>query len=308
MEYVRTFLESSSIAGFNHISTSRKGWRIFWIIVVTFGFCTAGFLIYESFKSWDESPIQTTLETSPISEMRFPKVTVCPPKDTYTDLNYNVMVADNLTKSIDSYDLYLYAKNVVKDQTFLDKFNKIQELNGFHNWYHGYTYKWYSKNARETRYSLFTYATSGSISTPYFREKFNPSLVEKEFILQMTIYPPNTALDNPNITFHLKIEKNILRGISRTSFDRLSITSEGLIMMGEASINEDTVKLTTRFTQKRKSIILTLNRKITSDDLSVNNLDSIPGFNMSWWYTGAEVRPDDHNDFMNENKTLLFRR
>ena len=210
MEYVRTFLESSSIAGFNHISTSRKGWRFFWITVVTFGFCTAGFLIYESFKSWDESPIKTTLETLPISEMRFPKVTVCPPKDTYTDLNYNVMVSDNLTKSVDSYDLYLYAKNVVKDHTFLDKFNKIQELNGFYNWYHGYSYRWFSKYARETWYRLVTYATSGSISTPYFGEKLNPILIEKEFGLQMTIYPPKAAMDNQNIKFHLKIEKNIL--------------------------------------------------------------------------------------------------
>ena len=53
------------------------------------------------------------------------------------------MVADNLTKSVDSYDLYLYTKNVVKDHTFLDKFNKIQELNGFYNWYHGYPYRWF---------------------------------------------------------------------------------------------------------------------------------------------------------------------
>ena len=308
MEYVRTFLESSSIAGFNHISTSRKGWRLFWIIVVTFGFFISGFLIHESFKSWQESPIKTTLETLPISEMMFPKVTVCPPKDTYTDLNYDVIVADNLTKNIDSYDLYLYAADVVKDHTFLDKFNNLKESNGFYNWYHGYTQRGFSKrNSRETRYSLSTFATSGSISTPYFGEKFNPSLVEKVITLQMTLFPPKAALDNPNIKLHLKIEKNILRGISRTSYDSFSV--EGLYLMGE----DDTVELTFNFTKSNSNllnnhVILTLNRKITSDDLAVNNLDSMPGFNLSWTYTGAEVKPDDHNYFMNGNKTLLFRR
>ena len=189
---------------------------------------------------------KTTIETLPISEMRFPKVTVCPPKNSFTDLNYDIILADNLTKNVNAYDLYLYAKNLVKEHTFLDKFNKFKELNDYENWYHGYTYRLNSRKPRET---------SGSISTPYFGEKFNPSLIEKEFIRQVYIYAPKAALDNPNIKLKLRIEKNILRGISRTSYDTLSITSDGLIMMGEESINEDNVELITNFTQTRKNIV-----------------------------------------------------
>lgn len=310
MEYVRTFLDSSSIHGLSNISTSKKYWRLFWIMVVTFGFCTAGFLIYKSFQSWEESPIKTTIETLPISEMIFPKVTVCPPKNSFTDLNYDVILADNLTKNINSYDLYLHAKKLVKEHTFLDKFNKFKELNDYENWYHGYTYRLNSRKPRETRYSysLYTYATSGSISTPHFGEKFKPNLIEKEFIMQVYIYAPKAALDNPNIKLKLRVEKNMLRGISRASYDTLSIELDGLIMMGEESINEDKVDLIANFTQTRKNIVLTLNRKVTSADLAVNTLNSMPGFNISWWYSGTDVKPYDHYGSWNVSKTLLFRK
>ena len=82
MERVRTFLETSTIHGLNYISTTRKYSRLFWILIVIVGFSGAGFLINESFQSWSESPVKTTIETLPIAEIKFPKVTVCPPKNT----------------------------------------------------------------------------------------------------------------------------------------------------------------------------------------------------------------------------------
>ena len=89
MEGVGTFLESSTIHGLTYISTTKKYARLFWFLVVTSGFVGATLLIKESFDSWSESPVKTTIETIPISELKFPKVTVCPPRDTMTDLNYN---------------------------------------------------------------------------------------------------------------------------------------------------------------------------------------------------------------------------
>ena len=92
MEGVRTFLESSSISGLNHISTSKKCARAFWILVVITAFILSGFLIFESFDSWSNSPVRTTIETLDMREIKFPKVTVCPPKNTLTDLNYDFML------------------------------------------------------------------------------------------------------------------------------------------------------------------------------------------------------------------------
>ena len=97
MEGITTFLESSSIHGLTYISTTRKYARLFWILVVITGFSVASFLIKESFDSWSESPVKTTIETLPIAEIKLPKVTVCPPKNTFTDLNYDLMMTENMT-------------------------------------------------------------------------------------------------------------------------------------------------------------------------------------------------------------------
>ena len=92
MEGVKTFLESSSISGLNHIATSKKCARVFWILVVITAFILSGFLIFESFDSWSNSPVRTTIETLDMRDIHFPKVTVCPPKNTLTDLNYDFML------------------------------------------------------------------------------------------------------------------------------------------------------------------------------------------------------------------------
>ena len=96
MEGVKTFLESSSIGGLNHIATSKKFARLFWILAVVAGFSGAVFLIQLSFQSWSLSPVKTTIETLPLSRITLPKVTVCPPKNTFTDLNYDLMRAEEM--------------------------------------------------------------------------------------------------------------------------------------------------------------------------------------------------------------------
>ena len=97
MEYIKIFLESTTIHGLSYISTTKRIVKLFWIFVVLSGFTGAGFMIYQSFQSWNESPVKTTIETRPITEITFPKVTVCPPKNTYTDLNYDLVKASNMT-------------------------------------------------------------------------------------------------------------------------------------------------------------------------------------------------------------------
>ena len=113
MEGVRLFLESSSIHGLSYISSTRKYLRLFWILIVTIGFGCAANLIFASFKSWAISPVSTTIETLPLSEMKLPKVTVCPPKNTFTDLNYDLMLAENKT-----FTLILVPLNSITGKSF----------------------------------------------------------------------------------------------------------------------------------------------------------------------------------------------
>ena len=107
MDGVRTFLESSTIHGLSYISTTRRLIKLLWIFIVIGGFTGAGIIIYQSFDNWADSPVTTTLETQPISEITFPKVTVCPPKDTFTDLNYDLEMTKNLTLDVQQRDKML---------------------------------------------------------------------------------------------------------------------------------------------------------------------------------------------------------
>ena len=79
METVTTYLESGSINGLNHIAATKKWDRLFWILVVNGGFIISTFLIVEMYMAWGDNPVRTDVDTLPMSEIRFPKVTVCPP-------------------------------------------------------------------------------------------------------------------------------------------------------------------------------------------------------------------------------------
>ena len=100
MDGIKEFLESSAIHGLTYISTTRTALsKVFWIFVVVCGFITAFVLIDRSFVAWEKSPIATSIETFPISNVTFPRVTVCPPKGTNTALNYDLWKSENRTLS-----------------------------------------------------------------------------------------------------------------------------------------------------------------------------------------------------------------
>ena len=93
------------------------------------------------FQSLDCIWIQDLFETFPISEITFPKVTVCPPKKTYTDLNYDLMMTENITLSEEMRDeMFKYALEVINEESFSgNNWTKLHEKDRFYNWYHGYT-------------------------------------------------------------------------------------------------------------------------------------------------------------------------
>ena len=60
----------------------------------------------------------------------------------------------------------------------------------------------------------------------------------------------------------------------------------------------------TNFTPPSVYRSIGMKRKVSSEDVLQQKLDLMPGFRFSWWYTGAEVRPD--NKYKNEEMTKLF--
>ena len=98
MDILKEFLESSTIHGLTYISTSKsRAGKVFWALVVLGGFCSASYLINNSYVEWSTSPVAISIHTVPIEKLPFPKVTVCPPKGSNTALNPDLMVLKDKT-------------------------------------------------------------------------------------------------------------------------------------------------------------------------------------------------------------------
>ena len=147
MENLKIFFESSTIHGVSYLASTRKLQRLFWIFVVVTGFCGAGYLIKTSFKAWQDNPVTTTIETRPITEVQFPLITVCPPRGTYTNLNYDLEETKMINLDIQKYDFDLIDNFIahfqeLDFQKYLEEYrNGFQEENRYRNWYTGVRYR-----------------------------------------------------------------------------------------------------------------------------------------------------------------------
>ena len=307
MEDIKCFLESSTIHGLTRISSSRKYVGLFWIIVVFSGFIVAGVLIYNSFKSWDESPFKTTIESMPITKITFPKVTVCPPKNTFTDLNYGLMMTKNMILDNNTRDqLTDYADELLYDQLYdiaMNNLSKLEVKDRYYNWYHGYTelelpyiYTYY----RRIDYKLKTSATSGNISTKHFGENYNADKVETKLFYKVAVYPPNSVKNNSSLTLHTKVEKISLKYLS-SGEDRFQIGSDFSVNFEGIRNNSYTPPVGKYYTD----LSMSLTRDVIQADVRKQDLKLMPGFRITWHYSGMEVDPDSKYSDDYHTKTFV---
>lgn len=291
MEGFKLFLESSTIHGLTYISTTRRLARLFWVLVVLGGFSCALYLIHESFNSWTDSPITTTIETLPIRKITFPKVTVCPPKNTYTDLNYDLILANNITLS-DKKRLKLLknALSQIDDLSYMDKLNMLHEDYRFSNWYYRFTGIGQPILDEDTGYMklhIETSALAGSVNTQYFGEPFQKKKVANKVSLAVEINIPKSIRMDNNATLHFIVEKHSMQGLSNKSKEQylMSLTGGGT----EIPLPE-LVFINRSFTPPRyysRGFGLKKRDIVTSDiDATIMNL--MPGFKFSWFYTGIQ--------------------
>ena len=290
MEGVRTFLESSTIHGLTYISTTRKYARILWILIVLAGFIGASLLINESFDSWSESPIKTTLETKPISEIKFPKVTVCPPKNTFTDLNCNLIVTKNafLDNEIKE-ELTEYAMKVIQDHIHdevMANMNRLVEENRYYNWYNGIT--WielpYYLDDGTFKYNIYTWDTSGRVSTHFYGDTFDAENVEEKIGFRVDIFIPTLSRRNENTTLHFNVEKRSMTEL-KNGYERIFIEEEGYLDSGTTSSSKNFTPPNDRFLGMKRGV--KLERQITTDDVGNAKMDLMPGFEFSWYYSAS---------------------
>ena len=213
MENLMIFLESTSIHGLSYISTSKRHTtRLLWILVVSTGFIGAGVLIHQSFEGWADSPIKTTVETVAIDKMTFPKVTVCPPKNTYTDLNYELMMTQNMTLDNKTRnELYDYALELLLDhlnKEFMTNLSKLEDNDRYYNWYHAYTQLTvHQKSSKYMRYTINTSAKSGTIATNGFGRAYDAEKADTYTWYWVYVKTPRNFGKIYNLTLQFEIEK-----------------------------------------------------------------------------------------------------
>ena len=193
MDVLKDYLEASSLAGLSFISSSNSVWsRSAWIIAVIPSVFFAVYQIDSTFKSWDKNPVSTDIEVLPISGVKLPGITVCPPKGSHTALNYDLIRAKNITldnkdrqemiyHAIDllidddvvvaNEDMFTYGdmqRNILEGHTpLLTKFSKRYKPPDERN-EDAYKEWVFSRNTSE----FFTSETSGSLSNIGFGEEF----------------------------------------------------------------------------------------------------------------------------------------
>ena len=69
--------------------------KAIWVVIVSVSFGIAICLINHAYKEWQDWPIDTTITTTPISDLVFPKVPVCPQGESNTILNLPLQAVKN---------------------------------------------------------------------------------------------------------------------------------------------------------------------------------------------------------------------
>lgn len=304
MNYFQQFLESSTIHGLVHISTSQQFSRLFWIFVVFTGFSISTLLINDAFDNWAKSPIKTTIETKPISDLEFPKVTVCPPRNTFTDLNYDLIASENMTVSNETrqqlIDITLSEFYDPLYKQSLNNLKMLHEENRLENWYKGTTkisYP-YHDNDNSLNFQVSTSVTVGSLKTQFFGETIDVGKIES-FDILIEISTPKHVVKDPKFTLTLEIERQFLENdLDVMEIRTLSGDTVFTHDHGNRSFN------TFKINGPDEILQMILTRKVTKHKIDTN-LEDMPGVSIKWSYN-QQVEPD--SKFLNDGINAEFRR
>ena len=234
MELIKEFLESSTIHGLVYIGTKNHLTRLFWLTTVLVGFSVAAVMIQQSFANWEANPVATTLESHPLSKLSFPKVTVCPPRDTFTTLNLDIEMMENRSLQEQTNIRQILKRHLplaIFDSDFEENFSFFSKVtNVSKGWYFGDISIYFLRPP----YDLFPVYTveyrsselSGAASSPEFQEPFEEDTFKLFMQFRITIDVPKNLPSNASINIEFQFETEI--GIHKNWLEKVVIgSSEG---------------------------------------------------------------------------------
>ena len=284
MEEVKNFLRVSTIHGLFHVNTEKTWGKIFWIFVVFGGFTWAGYMIHTSIQSWYETPISTTIESLPISEIKLPNITICPPKDSILNLNYDIVKAENIKFDMSKRNEWLeYSMKVVQEKFYdeiMKNLTKVEDPHRFYNWYYGYakiTYPFYSTEDIQLFYILHISAPFGNISTLNYGKKYDKHVMDGDISVNVIIHVPTSKIYSIyTTTIKFDLEKITIE--ENSDNDQMSMDTVGIIDPGITHFSKNVTSA------RIDSYTVVLNRKIPSETINDIKLDMMPGFRLIWEY------------------------
>ena len=298
MNFFSEYLENASIHGLKYITHSRKLMKLFWILVVLSGLTGSVVLIYESFESWAKRPISTTIEPKAIKDLRFPRLTVCPPENTFTDLNYDLLKHNHKLDNNTTIELIDYAMEVIQDhmhQNIMSRLKTFEEENRFYNWYHGITEIKlpYYQNDGKGIFHINTWAPSGKVSTVNFGDKILDYTLERHAHYKLRLNIPQTVANNTNLTLNFNVEY-----VKIGEFENQFVIEEELDVGGREQREEN---ISISFTPPYESFQCKFFKKcynfkeiqlqilLSKSIPKILDLRQMPGFSASWYFSGEEV-------------------
>ena len=290
MEKVNDFLSSSTIHGLAYIPTSRGLLRLFWVLVVVSGFSTAAYLIVKSFRGWQESPISTSIEVLPITEMTFPNVTVCPPRDTLTLLNYDLRPPTSDVEDEARAELVEAVLEFAYQEMF-QLFSKFKEADRYRHWYEGSSdinLPHWNSHFKDISLNLKTFAQSGEIVTPHYGDSWEDDKYLNSFYWTARVLRPWTD-NNVSVVFH--VDQDIL------ATDHAEVVET--LPSGQSRMTLAEVETEENFVLYRRWLVDRQER----DKASTRG--RIPGFRVSWEWRDNSSKPD--RDFLTENAIFVRR-
>ena len=297
---IKEFLDTSTIHGLAYISSTKGPPKVFWTTVVVCSFLTAGLMISSSFSNWFDNPIATTEKTLSVKEVTFPTITVCPPRNTFTNLNWDLIKGQNLTideqtKNSMRYTMYEVIHGEFVKET-MAAFAFYNEESKSRNYYHGYDeLRWIEDVSTDAKKPLLlspsSAAVNDSVRSPYFGEQYADSKFFRDLSFYFDIKIPKEIEKNSSIYLFVKITADIVG----------SPMEEVLYNWKDVMGGQREVLLTIPVTRcYNRKCSLSYKRKI-SDEFVSDWLDKrMTGVEIEWHYN-ATVTPDAEYIEDNEN-------
>ena len=101
---VYDYFTTTTVHGFRYVVEGHNICeKLFWIVLIVIGFSCSFKIIFDSFDSWEQTPLQTTIDrlSQPVQELHFPAITVCNPEETQIPRRNRWMFIEQLLNWID---------------------------------------------------------------------------------------------------------------------------------------------------------------------------------------------------------------